>query len=270
MKLSNAQYGMLAGLALVCSFGFACSKGAPPPAHAEHGEPGAHGDHGHHVHWGYAKDVGPGHWGDLEAEFASCKTGQQQSPIDIAKASGQAVGPITFEYKKSGGTIVNNGHTIQVNVPPGSQVRMGGQTFPLAQFHFHAPSEHTVEGKAFPMEMHLVHKTAEGRIAVIGVLIESGSKNEAFEVIWNAMPSNPEEQKALGDNSLDPTALLPKDLTQYHYSGSLTTPPCSEGVDWSVIKTPIQLSPEQIAKFKALYPMNARPVQPVNSRKIDG
>ncbi|MBI5345479.1 MAG: carbonic anhydrase family protein, partial [Deltaproteobacteria bacterium] len=174
---------------------------------------------------------------------------------------------IAFSYKKSTLNIVNNGHTIQVNYDKGSSIKVDGMDYELVQFHFHNPSEHTVSGKAFANEMHLVHRNAKGGLAVVGVLIEAGKEAASFKDIWANLPGKADEKRSL-HVTINADELLPKARTFYRYTGSLTTPPCSEGVTWLVLKTPVQMSEAQLKAFNDIFKVNNRPVQPVNDRQI--
>lgn len=219
--------------------------------------------------WHYGGAHNPTKWGDLKPEYAACKNGSSQSPINLepAKISKANLAKIEFSYQDVPLTIANNGHTIQVNYPPGSWVKIGEQKYDLLQFHFHTPSEHTVNNRAAGMELHLVHKNQAGQLAVIAVLIEQGKPHELLETIWEYIPETDEvvEESNLKINA---SKLLPPNQTYYSYSGSLTTPPCSEGVNWQVLATPIEASPEQIEAFAEIYHVNARPVQPLSNREI--
>lgn len=218
-------------------------------------------------HWAYEGAVGPAAWGTLSEEYAVCSTGMSQSPIDIKKYQPIGLEDIAFNYQPEGMKVKNNGHTIQANVDAGSTITLDNVTYNLLQFHFHTPSEHTLLGRALPMEMHLVHKDAEGNLAVVGVLINVGAANANYSEIWKHMPAVADEEQPV-PAPLDPVTLLPKDRRAYRYSGSLTTPPCSEGVNWLLLANPIQMSAEQIAAFKMLFPLNARPVQPLHDRPV--
>ncbi len=240
--------------------------GHDPPV-APHGAP----------HWTYKGEEGPASWGDLSPEFATCSSGRSQSPIDIGKASSASLPELRAAFRPVDLKIVhhehradaiNNGHTIQVNYPEGDTLAVGDTKYALVQYHFHSPSEHTVGGKHSPMEMHLVHKSASGSLAVIGVLIEEGAHNAAFDPVWSNLPNAKGVESHFEHVKVDVDDLLPKTLTTWRYDGSLTTPPCSEGVKWLVMTTPIQLSPAQIAAFTALVKDNNRPVQPLNGRAI--
>jgi len=228
--------------------------------------------------WHYEGDEGPEHWGTISTKFASCQSGRSQSPIDIVEPARRAA-PDAIVLKLAPASLriihhdhvadaINNGHTIQVNYSEGDTLTVGGRPYQLVQYHFHAPSEHTVDGKQFPMEMHLVHTNADGQLAVIGVLIVEGARNAAFDPIWANLPLTKGVENHLEHVKVDVDALLPEAHTTYRYDGSLTTPPCSEGVKWFVMTTPIALSKAQIGAFTALFHGNNRPVQPLNGRPV--
>lgn len=222
-----------------------------------------------HPHWTYEGEHGPGHWGSMSHEYAACAGGKKQSPVDIKGAEDKDLTDIVFNYKPSKINIVNNGHTIQVNYDKGSSIKVNGMEYQLVQFHFHDPSEHTVGGKSYAMELHLVHKNDKGELAVVGVLLESGKEDKAYGAVFANMPKKADEKKELKE-TVDAASLLPRTKTYYTYTGSLTTPPCTEGVTWLVLKTPVQVSEAQIKAFKAIVGVNNRPIQPVNERKITG
>ena len=220
-----------------------------------------------HVHWGYAGEGGPEKWAELNPEFRQCAIGTRQSPIDIREGIRVDLEKIQFEYRPSSFAVLDNGHTIQVNVSPGNSLQVMGRRFELLQFHFHRPSEERINGRQFDMVAHLVHKDAEGRLAVVAVLLERGQDQALVQTIWNNLPL--EKGDALpAPGQLDLNQLLPENRAYYTYMGSLTTPPCSEGVLWMVMRTPVQVSPNQIAIFSRLYPMNARPIQAGSGRLI--
>lgn len=218
--------------------------------------------------WSYDGTNGPQHWARLDGKNTACATGKQQSPIDIqSTASREMPLPVLgFHYQRSDAEVVNNGHTVQVNFKAGNQLKVGEQRAELLQFHFHTPSEERFDGKDYPMDAHLVHKTADGRLSVVAVQFKKGQKNQALEKLLEALPGDGQRKTLEGFN---PAALLPSDHTYYRYTGSLTTPPCSEPVSWQVLKQPVELSPQQIDAFRALYKMNARPVQPLNGRVVE-
>lgn len=247
-------------LAVVLSASVAALSSGVAFAAAEHG--------GHEPHWSYTGgDTGPESWGKLKPEFATCSAGKEQSPININKALSANLQKIEFSYKDSPLEVVNNGHTIQANYQAGSTITVNGKTFELAQFHFHAPSEHTVEGKAYPMEAHFVHKNAQGELAVVGVFLEKGETNAALTPVWNNMPKEANHNAKL-EQAFNAKNLLPQEAAYYHYKGSLTTPPCAESVDWYVLKNPVKMSDEQVKAFNSVIKANARPVQPSNRRFI--
>ncbi len=221
-------------------------------------------------HWSYEGTTGPAHWGDISEEYQTCKTGTMQTPINIdaSNVMPASTKDFNFGYKPSPLHVVNNGHTIQVNYAPGSFVTFNGGKYQLVQFHFHVPSEHTINGKAWPMNVHLVHKDDAGKLLVVEVLFNAGNKNEELAKIFSLMPKDEGEVK---DEHIlvDATKLLPAKISYFHYDGSLTTPPCTEGVSWFVMKQAIDVAGSDIENFKSIYPMNARPVQPVGGRVIE-
>jgi len=227
-------------------------------------KPGAH-----LVHWGYAGSGGPAEWGTLKPEFAKCANGTRQSPIDIRGGVKVDLEPIQFDYRPTGFAVVDNGHTVQVNFAPGNSIEVMGRRYDLLQFHFHRPSEERIDGRQFDMSAHLVHRDPEGRLAVVGVLLDRGSAHPAVQTVWNNLPLEKGEEFA-AQVLLDPSHLLPADRRYFTYMGSLTTPPCSEGVLWMVMQQAVPVSPEQVAVFSRMYPMNARPVQSAAGRMIKG
>ena len=219
------------------------------------------------VKWGYEGNIGPANWGDLSQEFLTCKTGTVQAPIDIpSKDASQANTSIKPSYKASMGEIVNNGHTIQVNLADGGAAKLGDQEFNILQFHMHTPGEEKIDGKGFPFNAHLVHKSADGKLAVIGVFFKEGKESESLKPIFASMPAK--EGAVPLKSAYDAVALLPSSLAYYSYAGSLTTPGCNEGVTFYILKTPVELSSAQLEQFKQIFPMNARPVMPLNGRKV--
>ena len=219
------------------------------------------------VHWSYRGEGGPEHWGDLKPEYATCAAGSRQSPIDIRDGIAVDLAPLVFDYRPSGFSVVDNGHTVQVNVSPGNWLEVMGRRYELQQFHFHRPSEERINGRQFEMSAHLVHKDPDGRLAVVGVVLERGAVQPVVQQVWNNLPLEKNAPLAAPD-AIDPSALLPTDRGYFTYMGSLTTPPCTEGVLWMVMQQPVQASPDQIHIFSRLYPMNARPVQPAGGRLI--
>ena len=220
------------------------------------------------VHWGYEGDVSPAKWATLSPEFAMCGTGTNQSPIDIHGGFKSTLPKVPFSYQKGGNEIVNNGHTIQINYAEGSQIKVDGTAFTLKQFHFHAPSENLINGKSYPLEVHLVHMDEQKNITVIGMMFNEGKANPLLDLLWSQMPTKAGEKHAL-DKSVNVSDLLPKDRSYYRFSGSLTTPPCSEGVRWLMLKKPMTASKAQIEQFtKLMGHPNNRPVQPMGARFV--
>ncbi len=227
-------------------------------------------DHGQGHHWTYKGDTGPSHWGAMDKENASCAMGKVQSPIDIRSSSarGADLPAIAFDYRASPLRIIDNGHTVQVNYAAGSSITVDGMRYELVQFHFHKQSEERIDGKAFDMVAHLVHKDAQGHLAVVAVPLARGKENAMIETLWKNLPKEKEHEAKLDAVSINVADLLPSKRAYYTFEGSLTTPPCSEGVRWFVLKQPTSISGAEIAAFGKLYPMNARPVQALNGREI--
>jgi len=243
---------------------------AKAAALAGHGAPSPSDHSGADVHWSYAGEGGPQAWGKLKPEFNVCAIGKRQSPINIEESStlqGPAE-PLQFRYQPSSGVVVNNGHTIQVDVQGDNTLTVRSSVYRLVQFHFHTPSEEQVNFRNFAMVAHLVHQNSEGQLAVVAVLLDTGAANALIHKVWTYMPLDTQDRVRLPDGILDMNELLPKDQRYYQFIGSLTTPPCTEGVLWMVMKTPSQISREQLKLFQQLYPNNARPVQPINGRPV--
>lgn len=218
------------------------------------------------AHWSYEGTRGPSHWGDVDAASRICSVGNQQSPLDIGETISATLPPLRFGWTRHASTIVNNGHTIQLNFAQGGTLGIGKESYALLQVHFHRPSEHRIGGKSFPMEAHFVHRNPAGNLAVIGVMMTAGKTNPAFRKIVQTMPAAKGERPA--DPSIDPYRLLPARHGYFHYAGSLTTPPCSEIVDWNLLTMPISVDEADIAAFARLYPMNARPPQQAHRRAV--
>ncbi|MGQ7959338.1 carbonic anhydrase [Pseudomonas sp. SP16.1] len=218
-------------------------------------------------HWTYAGKAGPEHWARLDPGYETCALGHSQSPIDIRNATRAALPRIAFNYEASPAEVLNNGHTVQVNLANAGGIEIDGKAYRLVQFHFHTPSEEHIAGRAFPMVAHFVHQAADGRLAVVAVLLKEGEENQALGEVFDAMPAKAGEKIVLA-GSFAPQAVLPPQQGYYAFAGSLTTPPCSENVQWRVLKQPVELSHAQLAQFQRLYPMNARPVQPLNGRQL--
>jgi len=218
-------------------------------------------------HWSYEGATGPDKWGSLDAANSMCSTGAQQSPLDIVGSLSARQPVLNIGWKKPPDTMVNNGHTIQLDFGEGGTLHVGDRRYELAQFHFHHPSEHRVNGKGFSMEAHFVHAGVAGGLAVVGVFMVPGKSNAVFNKIVSTMPSE-EGPPIPADPVIDPNGLLPARRAYYRYEGSLTTPPCSETVDWLVLADRIEVAEADIARFAKLYPLNARPVQNLNRRFI--
>jgi carbonic anhydrase len=219
------------------------------------------------AHWSYEGTMGPAKWGDLDAASKTCSVGAQQSPIDIVSPIKSQLPPLKINWGKIADTIVNNGHTIQLNFAEGSTLAVGGNTYKLLQVHFHRPSEHMIAGKSYPMEAHFVHRADTGALAVVGVLMSTGKPNAAFARVVSAMPAK-EGPPVKADAGFNPNDMLPRKLSYYRYPGSLTTPPCAETVEWLLLTTPITVAETDVAAFAKLYPLNARPVQRDNRRYV--
>lgn len=227
----------------------------------------------HHaaVHWGYAGEGRPSQWGAVNPGYALCGAGQEQSPVNIEKfARDPNAAPLAFSYKPSNLDVVNNGHTVKVDYAPGSTLMIDGKSYELKQFHFHTPSEHYVVGAPYPMEVHFVHAATDGSLAVVGALIKVGKHNKIVQGIWQNVPAQTGVGRVLDDVEYNVADLLPEDKGYYHYEGSLTTPPCTEGVQWYVLRSPIEISEEQLKVFQDMFPVNARPVQNLNGRVLTG
>ncbi len=240
------------------------SPGGPPPATGARGRTAATPES---VRWAYDGKTGPHAWGRLRPEFATCGNGQRQSPIDIRDGVALDLEPLQFDYRASAFAVIDNGHTVQVNVAPGNFIEAQGTRWQLQQFHFHRPSEERLDGRRFEMVVHLVHRHDDGRLAMLAVLLERGAAQPLLQTVWNHLPLEKHEE-ATARVMLDINQLLPDDRRYYTYMGSMTTPPCSEGVLWLVLQKPVQLSDRQIDIFARLYPMNARPVQSASGRMI--
>lgn len=220
------------------------------------------------VHWSYKGPDDPKHWGKLDPAFAACANGHHQSPINIADAKATDLPALKFDYNAVPLSIVDNGHTVMVSYAPGSTLTAGDKVYKLTQFHFHHPSEEHISGQKFDMVAHLVHADGEGHLAVVAVLFKKGAPNPLLETLWKNIPEEKEKTVTLTDVSVNVKDLLPAALGYYTFSGSLTTPPCTEGVTWYVLKSTATLSPHQLASFAKLYPADNRPIQPTYQREI--
>jgi carbonic anhydrase len=229
------------------------------------------------VHWGYSGDVNPSMWASLTPVYAACGEGKSQSPINLISSSPAGQPKLTVDFKTTSlkiahhehvDDILDNGHTIQVTVEEGSSFTLNDKTFNLKQFHFHTPSEHSVDGKRLPLEMHWVHQSADGSFGVIGLLFEEGKSNENLAKIIEHLPSLPGESNHFTDVKLDLNVHVSENISAYHYLGSFTTPPCTENVEWLVLRNKFTMSAEQIKAFSTRLNNNNRPVQALNDRKV--
>jgi carbonic anhydrase len=220
------------------------------------------------THWSYSGHEGPAYWGSLDPKYSICATGVNQSPIDLTKFIDSDLSPLGLAYKSGGYEVINNGHTIQVNYQPGSSLAIDGYIYNLKQFHFHSPSENHINGKSYPMEAHLVHADKDGNLAVIGVMFEEGDENKTLKEIGWKKPFITGSKKELPFN-VSADDILPANQDYYRFNGSLTTPPCSEGVLWLVMKQPITASKEQIVQFSNIMQQSTnRPIQSINARAV--
>ncbi|MBK3493672.1 carbonic anhydrase family protein [Viridibacillus sp. YIM B01967] len=224
------------------------------------------------IQWSYEGETGPNKWANLDPSFSMCANGKEQSPIDIELEDvklDKSIGDIKINYQPTIFTIMNNGHTIQANdVSRKNSILIDGDEYTLLQMHFHTPSEHKINEQHYAMEGHFIHENSEGKRAVLAVLIEAGNENRALAEMWSKLPPKVTEADIPLNNAIDLANLLPDDKKVFRYSGSLTTPPCSEGIKWSVLEQNIEMSQEQIDAFSAIFPHNNRPIQPLNNREV--
>jgi carbonic anhydrase len=222
----------------------------------------------HAPHWSYTGQNDPKHWSEVDPSFSACSTGHHQSPIDIKNGQKADLPILKFDYNAAPLSIIDNGHTVMVNYAAGSTLTVGDKVYELVQFHFHHPSEEHINGKKYDMVAHLVHSDANGHLAVVAVLFKRGPANPVLATLWKYVPVEKEKVASPPDVSINAKDLLPTDLGYYTFSGSLTTPPCTEGVTWYVLKASTALSPQQLASFAKLYPADNRPIQPTYQREI--
>lgn len=222
----------------------------------------------HAPHWSYEGKEGPKHWGSLAPAFTTCETGHNQSPIDIRHPKAANLPELKIDYKAVPLSIIDNGHTIMVNYAPGSTLTVGNKTYSLKQFHFHHPSEEHIFGKGFDMVGHLVHADTDGHLAVVAVLFKVGASNPLLETLWKNIPQEKNKTVEVSTVSVNVIDLMPSQHGYYAYSGSLTTPPCTEGVNWYILKSTSSLSNEQLATIMKLYPHDDRPTQKLNHREV--
>lgn len=221
----------------------------------------------HSSHWNYQQGhTGPDHWGELSSEYTTCKLGHHQSPIDITQSIKASLPPLNFHYQAFPLEIENNGHSIKINASAGT-LKIGESSYHLKQLHFHTPAEEAIDGKRSAMVAHLVHQDDQKHLAVVALFMNEGAANPFIETAWNVLPKTPGKPQK-HSAQMDVNQLLPESKEYYTYEGSLTTPPCTEGVQWIVLKQPITLSAKQLEEIKKIYPNNARPLQPLNGRKI--
>ena len=222
----------------------------------------------HAQHWGYEGHEGPAHWQDLDPAWAVCAAGQQQSPINLTQALAAEFAPAQIDWaEETAGVVVDNGHTVQVSVENAGGLTLGDTHYALLQFHFHAASEHTINGRQAPMEVHFVHQSATGELAVIGVMVERGDALATLGSVWAAMPADADATPGIAAR-IHLNEFLPADRDAFRYQGSLTTPPCSEIVSWTVLTNPVTATPQQIEAFATRHPDSFRPVQPLNRRYV--
>lgn len=218
------------------------------------------------IHWKYTGEKGPSHWKDLCIGYSDCG-GQTQSPINITNVQNDSsLSAITFNYHETKAEIENNGHTVEFVCDPGSKLTIGGTEYELLQFHYHGLSEHEVDGKHYPLEIHFVNKATATNYAVIGVFIEEGAENPLFSIFLSHFPH--EEGTYEDHTEIDLSSLFPENKSYYNYNGSLTTPPCSEVVNWYILKNTVTASAAQISDFQSILHNNYRPIQSLNGRKI--
>jgi len=219
-------------------------------------------------HWTYEGKAGPEHWSELTRDFHICHEGKFQSPINIKDPIEGHLQALDLAYHTSAEKVINNGHTIQVTVDEEDDFVLDSEKFTLRQYHFHTPSENQINGHTFPLEAHFVHSKEDGDLAVVAVMFKVGKENPALVPLIDAMPQKENQQVSL-NRLVNLRDLFPEDLHYYRFSGSLTTPPCSEGIRWLVLKQPVTLSQAQLDAFRqALKTTNTRPLQHLNGRMI--
>lgn len=231
----------------------------------------AHAHEKHILPWGYEGGEGPEHWGEIEHEHEQhlmCREGKHQSPIDINHVLGFKLADLGCNFTPTPIQILNNGHTIHLSYSPGSYIDWGNEKYELIQFHFHSPSEHQVNGKHYDMEVHLVHKTQDHQYVVVAIFMDKGKHNPHIQKIWDRIPTEQNKEVIYKDDLFNVGDLLPKTKEYFHYSGSLTTPPCSENVSWFILEQPIEVSSDQILFFQKFIEHNARPTQKMHHRIV--
>ena len=261
--LSAALFGMALAIAGGCATTGQETTTATPEAEPG-AEPGAEPEGGA---WGYVGESGPARWGDLSADYAACREGRLQSPVNLRETAQADLPELVFDYELEPLMLGNNGHTLQMNFAPGSMLRVGGDAYQLVQFHFHVPAEHLLRGEPFPMAIHMVHQSEGGDLAVVGLLVQRGAANPVFAPLFEDLPGEKGASRRV-TSDLDAEALLPEEKDYFTYPGSLTTPPCTEGVRWIVLEEPIEASPEQIKALSAVIGGSNRPIQPLGPREV--
>ena len=221
------------------------------------------------VHWSYGGHGGPAEWAALNAEFATCKLGKHQSPIDIRGAKAADLPAIAFNYQPAPLAVIDNGHTIQVNYAPGSWIDVGGVRYDLVQFHFHKPSEEKIDGKSHAMVAHLVHKNAAGKLAVVAVLLDGGGASATIDAIWKNLPGREGEGRRRAGRQRRRIDVVAEGSRLLHVPGFADDAAVQRGRHWLVLKAPLKIADGEIAQFAKIYPMNARPTQPTNGRPIE-
>ena len=278
-RISNADRSHLRCLSIAVGFAFlTCwpiSSAVAGEKELEPGSPLLHyyfskGKHKHDAVWGYTGNQGPEFWGTLSPKYHLAKDGKQQSPIDIQTKTvlAESLPPLKFNYRKENLSAINNGHSIQHNEQPGSFLHIGEKIYSLEQFHIHVPSEHTINGIHADAELHFVHKSSSGHVAVVAVMVHADSKDPVNSPLHNVLPQQAGERVEVDQVTRDPMDLIPKNHSYLQYMGSFTTPPCTEGIHWVVMKTPISTTPAVVAKFNEVIGGNNRPVQKLNDRQV--
>ncbi|HEV7960537.1 MAG TPA: carbonic anhydrase family protein [Rhizomicrobium sp.] len=222
--------------------------------------------------WSYGGDKGPAHWGALDPDYALCESGKAQSPIDIQTARKADLPALRFAYKPGPLTIINNGYTaVRVDYPAGNGnfLIVGGKRYELTQFHFHHPSEEAIHGKTYDMVLHLMHRGDDGKVVGVAVMLKQGHTDPTIDQLWKYMPASAGKDHLIPGVTIDPQSLVPAKTGYYTYEGSQTAPPCTEGVTWYVMKTPMEVSADEIAAFAKLYPHDVRPLQPLDGRMVE-
>lgn len=254
------RYNSMASALLVAVVGLSSAAARAQVAHSSEWK----------TEWGYQGAIGPDHWSALAPEYAGCD-GKAQSPVDIRAPVKASLPALHFDYRSGPLAIDNNGVTIRVNYPPGRSgdfLIVGDTRYQLVQFHFHRPSEEYIDGKPYPMALHLMHKSRDGKVAGVTVLLKPGAANATVQQLWDHMPVTPGPDQQVAGAAVNPADLLPASYAYYTYTGSLTAPPCTEGVTWIVLESPVEISPAQIAAFAKLFPHDVRPPQPLNGRVV--